>query len=39
MQNGHLEYKPYPICNENGKPLQFSYAIDSNLECSFRVQN
>ena len=34
MANHELQWTPFPICNETGKPLEFHYGIEGELNCT-----
>jgi len=34
LANHELQWTPFPICNETGKPLEFHYGIEGELNCT-----
>jgi len=36
-ENNQLQYIPFPICNETGKPLELQYGVEEELNCTIPV--
>ncbi|EPE31277.1 hypothetical protein GLAREA_12580 [Glarea lozoyensis ATCC 20868] len=36
-ERNELEYVPFPVCNETGKPLELMYGIEEELNCTIPV--
>ncbi|KAK7521378.1 uncharacterized protein IWZ02DRAFT_286980 [Phyllosticta citriasiana] len=32
--SGQLQYVPFPVCNETGKPLELSFGVEQDLNCT-----
>lgn len=35
--NHELVWSPFPVCNETGRPLEFGYGIEGELNCTIAV--
>ena len=38
-ENNELQYIPFPICNETGKPLELAYGVEDGISPSSRQSN
>lgn len=32
--NGHLQYIPFPTCNETGRPLELFFGVEKDVNCT-----
>ncbi|KAH7121240.1 hypothetical protein B0J11DRAFT_533786 [Dendryphion nanum] len=32
--SGHLQYIPFPICNETGRPFELSFGVEKEMSCT-----
>jgi hypothetical protein len=35
-EKNELEYIPFPVCNETGKPLELQYGVEDGMRSSLR---